>query len=92
MVTATPVSSTRQEIGSVLPETHSFLTRQLLSYYLQKKEIQDFPGGTVDKNLPPNAGNRGLIPCLRRFHMPWSNYAHAPQLLSPHTRTRSQNY
>ena len=62
MVTAAPSSSTRQEIGSILPETHSFPTRQLLNYYLQKKEIQDFPGGTVDKNLPPNAGDRGLIP------------------------------
>ena len=33
----------------------------------------DFPGGTVDKNLPANAGHVGLIPGLERFHMLWSN-------------------
>ena len=30
----------------------------------------DFPGGSVVKNPPANAG---LIPGLRRSHMPWSN-------------------
>ena len=30
----------------------------------------DFPGGTVDKNLPANAGDTGLIPGPGRFHMP----------------------
>ena len=34
---------------------------------------QDFPGGTVDKNPPANAGDTGLIPGLGRFHMPWNN-------------------
>ena len=43
----------------------------------------DFPGGTVDKNPPASAGNMGLIPGLGRFHMLWSNKAHAPQLLKP---------
>ena len=38
--------------------------------------------GTVDKNLPPNTGNMGLIPGLGRFCMPWDNYTRAPQLLS----------
>ena len=44
--------------------------------------FKDFLGGTVDKNLPANAGDTGLIPGPRRFHMPWSNYTHVPQLLS----------
>ena len=43
----------------------------------------DFPGGSVVKNLPANAGNTGSIPCPGRFHMPWGNSAGAPQLLKP---------
>ena len=42
----------------------------------------DFPGGAVVKNLPTNAGDTGLIPGLGRSHMPRSNQARAPQLLS----------
>ena len=35
--------------------------------------LQDFPCGTEDKNLPANTGNVGLIPGLRRSHTLWSN-------------------
>ena len=35
------------------------------------------------KNPPPNAGDTGSIPGLGRSHMPQSNQARAPQLLSP---------
>ena len=35
------------------------------------------------KSLPANAGDRGLIPDLGRFHTPQSSEAHATQLLSP---------
>ena len=41
-----------------------------------------FPGGAVVKNPPANAGDTGSSPDLGRSHMPWSNYARAPQLLS----------
>ena len=41
-----------------------------------------FPGGTVVKNPPANAGDSGLSPGLGRSHMPQSNQAHAPQPLS----------
>ena len=41
-----------------------------------------FPGGAVVENLPANAGNTGSSPGLGRSHMPWSNWAHEPQLLS----------
>ena len=41
-----------------------------------------FPGGSVVKNLPANAGDTGSIPDPGRFHMPWSNKACALQLLS----------
>ena len=43
---------------------------------------RDFPGGPVVRSLPANAGDMGLIPGLGRFHMPQSNKACAPQLLS----------
>ena len=34
------------------------------------------------KNLPANAGDTGLSPGLGRSHVPRSNYARVPQLLS----------
>ena len=33
----------------------------------------DFPGGPVVKNLPANAGDKGLMSGLGRFHMLRSN-------------------
>ena len=42
----------------------------------------DFPCGALVKNPPANTGDTGLIPGLGGSHMPWNNYAHAPQLLS----------
>ncbi|KAJ8786651.1 hypothetical protein J1605_006140 [Eschrichtius robustus] len=41
-----------------------------------------FPGGTVVENLPANAGDTGSSPGLGRSHMPRSNWAREPQLLS----------
>ena len=38
-----------------------------------RKNVQDFPGGTVNKNPPASAGDTGLIPGPGRFHVPWSN-------------------
>ena len=38
-----------------------------------RKQILDLPGSTVDRNLPANAGDTGLIPGLGRFHKPQSN-------------------
>ena len=40
--------------------------------------VWDFPGGTVDKNPPANAGDTGSIPGLGRFH----NYG-SPHALEP---------
>ena len=34
---------------------------------------EGFPGGTVDKNLPVNAGDTGSVPGPGRSHMPRSN-------------------
>ena len=46
----------------------------------------DFPGGTVVKNLPVNAGDTGSSLGAGRSHMPRSSYDHAPQLLSLSSR------
>ena len=43
-----------------------------------------FPGGAVVENLPANAGDMGSSPGLGRSHMPRSNWAREPQLLSLH--------
>ena len=32
-----------------------------------------FPSDSVVKNLPANAGDKGLIPDPGSFHMPWSD-------------------
>ena len=45
---------------------------KILSKILAKR-IQDFPGGTVVKNLPANEGDMGLIPGPGRAHMQRSN-------------------
>ena len=44
-------------------------------------QLWDFPGGAVVKNLPANAGDKGLSPGPGRSHMPQSNEARVPQLL-----------
>ena len=44
--------------------------------------ILGFPGGAVVENLPANAGDMGSSPGLGRSHMPQSNWAREPQLLS----------
>ena len=40
--------------------------------------ILGFPGGSVEKSLPANAGDTGLIPDPGRSHMLQSNYAYVP--------------
>ena len=47
----------------------------------------DFPGGTVVKNLSAREGDMGLIPGPGCSHMPQSNWACVPQLLSPRATT-----
>ena len=49
---------------------------------LIKTTMGGFPGGAVLENLPANAGDTGLSPGLGRSHMPWSNWAREPQLMS----------
>ena len=46
------------------------------------KNFTGLPGGAVVENLPANAGDMGSSPGLGRSHMPRSNWAREPQLLS----------
>ena len=39
----------------------------------EESRIGDFPGGTVVKNLPADAGDTGSIPGPGRSHIPRSN-------------------
>ena len=51
-----------------------------------------FPGGTMVKNPPANAGDTGSSPGPGRAHMPRSSWACAPQLLKPkHLETMLRN-
>ena len=52
---------------------------RLLSY---QNNMKGFPGGAVVENLPANAGDTGSSPGLGRSHMPRSNWAREPHLLS----------
>ena len=50
---------------------HNWATSLSLFHFHSHKNCGgDFPGGPVAKNLPAGAGNQGLIPSLRRPHMP----------------------
>ena len=48
---------------------------------------RDFPSGAVVETLPANAGDTGSITGPERSHMPQSNQAREPQLLSPRATT-----
>ena len=49
---------------------------------LQQNQLWGFPSGAVVENLPANAGDMGSSPGLGRSHVPRSNGAREPQLLS----------
>ena len=67
------------------PSSHGLLLSACLCPAASlKKTLVGFPGGAVVEGLPVNAGNTGSSPGLGRFHMPRSNWAREPQLLSPH--------
>ena len=64
---------------------------QISGYLREKKHpwghaslivMEGFPGGAVVESLPANAGDTGSSPGLGRSHMPRSNWAREPQLLS----------
>ena len=62
---------------------------QVFDYRIMPKRNKGgFPGGAVVKNPPANAEDTGSSPGLGRSHMPQSNKACAPQLLSLCSRAR----
>ena len=50
---------------------------------IKKSTNRGFPGGAVVENPPAKAGDTGSSPGLGRSHMPRSDCAREPQLLSP---------
>ena len=69
----------------------------ILALYPNQKELlnvknQSFPGGSVVKDLADITGDMGSIPGLGRSHVPQSNEACAPQLLSLCSRAGKPNY
>ena len=58
--------------------------KNICSRDLNYNILLGFPGGAVVENLPANAGDMGSSPGLGRSHMPRSNWAREPQLLSLH--------
>ena len=67
----------------ILTGVCSLLFCLLLLCWVYKEQIKGFPGGSVVKSLPCNAGDTCLIPGLGRSHVLRSNWAHTPQLLKP---------
>ena len=49
---------------------------------VKQRLLEGFPGGAVVESLPADAGDMGSSPGLGRSHMPRSNWAREPQLLS----------
>ena len=63
-------------------ETEIRASSTLLWTWPFKNFAPGFPGGVVVESLPANAGDAGSSPGLGGSHMPRSNSAHEPQLLS----------
>ena len=72
VITEHPPGTCRQDSG--------FL--HLSSSFYIRKCSRGFPGGAVVESLPANAVDTGLSPGLGGSHMPRSNQAREPQLLS----------
>ena len=83
-----------QEYQVRKPKPDTFWSLQML--HLTRNAIYTHPRtslvGSVYKNLPANAGDTALVPSLGRFHMPQSNEAHVPQLLSLCSRAQEPHY
>ena len=47
--------------------------KDIIANLLDKKEVENFPGGAVDKNPPASAGDTGSITGAGSSHMPQSD-------------------
>ena len=61
-----------------------------MSLPIKRNQGVGFPGNSVVKNLPANAGDMDLIPGRGRFHMLQSNQVHVPQLMSLCSRAQER--
>ena len=59
------------------PEINTTLSSYTSITVLMKIKKEHVPGGPVVKNTPANAGDMGSNLSLGRFHVLWSNRAHA---------------
>ena len=59
------------------------MKREAEEFRVRRRVMEGFPGGSVAKNLPTNAGDTGSIPGPGRSHMLWGKKAWLPQLLEP---------
>ena len=64
------------------------LSKIVSTVELKNLSFRGFPGGAVVRNPPASAGDVGSSPGPGRSHMPRSNWAHVPQLLSLRSRAR----
>ena len=67
--------------------THLYVCMQVdfifrVNFQKQKRQLMGLPWWLSGKNTPVSAEDTGSIPGPGRSHVPWSNHAHAPQLLS----------
>ena len=89
-VTAYPSPSPHPQVHSLVGLClYSYLTpRFFMTFFFLNSIYMGSPGGAVLKNLPANAEDTGSSPGPGRSHMPQSNQARAPQLLSLCSRAR----
>ena len=70
-----PAPRRRPALSTQLEWSNSLLTVVWFEWWKSRPSHSVFPGGTVDKNVPANAKDTGLIPGPGRFHMPQSSWA-----------------
>ena len=73
-----------EQIGNLSEKEFRVMIIKMIQELGKRMDAQGFPGGAVVKSLPANAGDTGSSPGLGRSHMPQSNWAREPQLLSLH--------
>ena len=73
------------KMGGVSSARRPFINDDV-SRVIKTKTTGAFPGGAVVKTPPANAGDTGSSSGPGRFHVPRSNQARAPQLLSLRSR------
>ena len=69
------IEMTRMRVAKLISVNIDFKTKTIKKakqgHYIMTNG--GFPGGSVVKNPPANAGDRSLIPGLGRSHMSWDN-------------------